>query len=142
MLRKIALPGLPHLFAVLIRDNRACSCTCVRTEYDPIFEKAADDSCTGACGIWHLHAFAFKESIAIGGLKVNSLRNKSKATHRFAFEKSNPDRGRWAAADMGVPKAKEYADLSVDAHVRVASGICLANHSLMTAWPPTVHLFT
>lgn len=47
-------------------------------------------------------------------------------THRFAFEKSNPDRGRWTAADMGVPKAKEYGGfeqyLSADAHVRVVQG--------------------
>jgi hypothetical protein len=70
MLRYIALPGLLHLFTVLIRDNRACGRACVRTEYDPIFEKAADDSCTCACGFWHPHAFVFKESIAIGALRV------------------------------------------------------------------------
>jgi hypothetical protein len=103
--------GLPHLFAVFICDNRACGSTCVRTEYDPIFEKAADDSCTGACGIWYLHAFAFKESIAIGGLKANSLKNRSTMTHRFAFEKSNPDRGRWTAADMSGCKSKRICGI-------------------------------
>jgi hypothetical protein len=136
------LPGLSHLFAVLIRNDRACRRASVRTEYDPIFEKAANDSGTGACGIWHLHAFAFKESIAIGGLRANSLKNTSNVTHRFAFEKSNPDRGRWKAADMGVPKASGFERRrKVDAHVRVALGICLANHSLNQYASP-FHLFT
>lgn len=85
---------LLHLFAVLVRNNRTCGGACVRTKYDPIFEKAADDSRTGACGFWHRHAFVFKESIAIGTIKVGSLRNKSNVTYRFTFEKSNPDRGR------------------------------------------------
>ncbi len=62
------MSGLLHLFAVLICDNRACGRACVGTEYNPIFEKATDDSRTGACGIWHLHAFAFEESIAIGAI--------------------------------------------------------------------------
>jgi hypothetical protein len=105
---------LLHLFAVLIRDNRACRRACIRTEYDPIFEKATDDSRTGACGFWRLHAFAFKESIAIGTLKANSLKKYTNVAYRFAFEKSNPDRGRWTAADMGVRKAKEYGDLSFE----------------------------
>jgi hypothetical protein len=118
MLRLIARPGLLHLFAILIRDNRACGRACVRTEYDPIFEKAADDSGTSACGFRHLYALVLKESIAIGTLRVNSLKDTSNETHRLAFEKSNPDRGRWRVADMGVPKAKENADLSVEALTR------------------------
>ena len=62
------MPGELYLFAVLIRDNRACGRACVGTEYDSIFEKAADNSRTRARGIWHLHAFAFKVSIAIGAI--------------------------------------------------------------------------
>jgi hypothetical protein len=66
--RQITLPSQPHLFAVLICDNRACGRACVGTEYDSIFEKAADNSRTGACGFWHLRALALKESIAIGAI--------------------------------------------------------------------------
>jgi hypothetical protein len=65
---QIVPPGLLHLFAVLIRDNWACGRACVGTEYDSIFEKATDNSRTGACGFWHLHAFTLKESIAIGAI--------------------------------------------------------------------------
>jgi hypothetical protein len=66
---QIALPCQPYLFAVLIRNNRACGRARVGAEYDSIFEKAADNSRTSACGFWHLRAFALKESIAIGAIK-------------------------------------------------------------------------
>ena len=58
-------PGLPHLFAVFICDNRARGRPCVGTKYNSIFKKAADDGSTGASHFWHLHAFALKEGIAI-----------------------------------------------------------------------------
>jgi hypothetical protein len=61
-------PSVLHLFAVLIRDNRACGRACVGSEYYSIFEKATDNSRTSACGFWHLHTFALKESIAIGAI--------------------------------------------------------------------------
>ena len=61
-------PTLLHLFAVLIRDNGARGCACIRTEYNSILEETADDSGTSAGCLWDLHAFALKEGIAIGSI--------------------------------------------------------------------------
>jgi hypothetical protein len=55
---------LLHLFAVFIRNNRTSGRTCISTEYNPILEKATDDSGTGAGRLWHLHALTLKESIS------------------------------------------------------------------------------
>lgn len=59
---------LLHLFTIFVCDNRACSRAGVCAEYNAVFEKAADDSSTGAGRIRYLHAFTFKESIAVGSM--------------------------------------------------------------------------
>ena len=57
---------IPHLFAIFIRDYRTCGRAGIGTEYNSIFEEATDDCGTSASRLWHLHAFALEESIAIG----------------------------------------------------------------------------
>ena len=57
---------LRYLFAVFVCDNLACGRASVGTEHNPIFKEAANDSSTGAGGLWHLHALTREESIAIG----------------------------------------------------------------------------